>query len=164
MIKNALSVMPARPILYIVPVIVVLVLSLYYRDMYSRCTGNKQFRTSLNELLHSDGSGTQFRLSDITGFMWDRVRIVTNFEPESETGQCPFGWNWPAGDRDKLIASGLLTVLIFVDKGTMVEVLELSGDEVAFHGADASLTPQAAVFSIATNSENSAGVALTLSK
>jgi len=164
MIKNALSVMPARPVLYIVPVIVVLVLSFYYWDMYSRCTGNKQFRTSLNELLHSDGSGTQFRLMDITGFMWDRVRIVTNFEPESRANQCPFGWNWPDGERDSLIASGLLTVLIFVDKGTMVEVLELSGDEVAFQGADSSLTPQAAVFSIGTNSENSTGIALTLSQ
>ncbi|MCP4875319.1 MAG: hypothetical protein GY896_07570 [Gammaproteobacteria bacterium] len=164
MIKNALSVMPARPVLYIVPVIVVLVLSFYYWDKYSRCTSNKQFRSSLNELLHAEDSDALFRLSDITGFMWDRVRIVTNFEPESNTGHCPFGWNWPTGDRDKLIASGLLTVLIFVDKGTMVEVLELSGDEVAFHGADASLKPQAAVFSIATNSENSAGVALTLSK
>jgi hypothetical protein len=162
MIKKALSVMPARPVLYIVPVIVVLVLSFYYWDIYSRCTGNQQFRTSLNELLHSDGSGAQFQLTDITGFMWDRVRVVTNFEPESRTSQCPFGWNWPDGERDSLIASGLLTVLIFVDKGTMVQVLELRGDEVAFHGADSSLTPQAAVFRVGTNSDNGTGYTLTL--
>jgi len=164
MIKNALSVVPARPVLYIVPLIVVLVLSFYYWDMYSRCTSNKEFRGSLNELLHAQGGAGLFRLTDITGFMWDRVRIVTNFKPENKTGECPFGWNWAANDRDSLITSGLLTVLIFVNKGTMVEVLELNGDEVAFHDADSSLTPQAAVFNIATSSDNNARIALTLSK
>jgi hypothetical protein len=164
MIKNALSAVPSRPVVFIVPLVVLLVLSFYYWDKYSRCTSNKQFRSSLNELLHAQDSGALFRLADITGFMWDRVRIVTNFKPENKTGECPFGWNWATGNRDSLIASGLLTVLIFVDKGTMVEVLELSGDEVAFHGADSSLTPNAAVFSIGTNSENNAGVALTLNQ
>jgi len=164
MIKNVLSVVPSRPVLFIAPVIVLLVLFFYYWDMYSRCTSNKQFRSSLNEQLHAEDSGALFRLADITGFMWDRVRIVTNFKPENKTGECPFGWNWATGNRDSLIASGLLTVLIFVDKGTMVQVLELNGDEVAFNGADSSLTPQAAVFSIGTNSENSAGIALTLNK
>lgn len=164
MIKNVLAVVPSRPVVFIAPVIALLVLSFYYWDMYSRCTSNKEFRGSLNELLHAQGGTGLFRLTDITGFMWDRVRIVTNFKPENKTGECPFGWNWAAGDRDSLIASGLLTVLIFVHRGTMVEVLELSGDEVAFQGADSSLTPQAAVFSIAASSDNNARIALTLSK
>jgi hypothetical protein len=164
MIKHALSVLPTRPVLYIVPVIVVLVLSFYYWDMYSRCTSNKQFRTSLNELLHSESSDAKFRLADVTGFVWDRVRIVTNFNPDSKANQCPFGWNWPDGVRDTLIASGLLTVLIFVDKGNMVQVLEMSSDEVSFQGADSSLTPQEAVFHIDRIPENSADIALILSK
>jgi hypothetical protein len=162
MIKNALSVMPARPVLYIVPVIVVLVLSFYYGDMHSRCTGNQQFRASLNELLHARDSGSQFRLTDTAKFSWDRVRIVTDFEPESRSSECPFGWNWQGGERDSLIAAGLLTVLIFVDKGTIVQYLELRSDEVAFRGADSSLAPRAAVFDIETKSDNDAGVTLTL--
>jgi hypothetical protein len=162
MIRNILSVMPTRPILYIVPVIVVLVLSFYYGDMHSRCTSNKQFRISLNELLHSEGAGTQLRLTDVTRFVWDRVRIVTNFKPESRNNECPFGWNWPDGERDSLIASGLLTVLIFVDHAAIVEYFELRSDEVAFRGADFSLSPAAAVFAIGANSDNSTGVTLTL--
>ncbi|MDH3635515.1 MAG: hypothetical protein OES20_12530 [Gammaproteobacteria bacterium] len=162
MIKNALSVMPTRPIVYIVPAIVILVMSFYYGDIYAKCRGNKQFRASLNELLVATDVSGQFRLADATDFGWDRVRVVTNFKPEASGSECPFDWNWPRGERDSLIASGLLTVLIFVRRGAIVNYQELRDDEVAFHGADASLSPQAAVFSIGANPDHSGGVKLTL--
>lgn len=162
MIKNALSVMPTRPIMYIVPLIVILVMSFYYGDMYTKCTGNKQFRASLNELLATTDASGKFRLMDATDFGWDRVRVVTDFKPEASGSECPFDWNWPRGERDSLIASGLLTVLIFVRRGAIVSYQELRHDEVAFHGADASLSPYAAVFSIGSNSDHSGGVKLIL--
>ena len=162
MIKNALSVMPTRPIVYIVPVIVVLVMAFYYGDLYARCTDNQQFRTSLNELLTATAASGQFRLADATDFGWDRVRVVTNFKPEASGGECPFDWNWPRGERDSLIASGLLTVLIFVHRGAIVNYLELRHDEVAFYGADSSLSPQSAIFSIGANPDANGGVKLTL--
>jgi hypothetical protein len=162
MIKNALSVMPTRPIVYIVPVIVVLVMSFYYGDMYTKCTGNKQFRASLNQLLAATDASGKFRLTDATDFGWDRVRVVTDFKPEASGAECPFDWNWPRGERDSLIASGRLTVLIFVRRGAIVNYQELRHDEVAFQGADSSLSPQAAVFSIGVNPDHSGGVKLTL--
>ncbi|MCP4391781.1 MAG: hypothetical protein GY802_26030 [Gammaproteobacteria bacterium] len=162
MIKNALSVMPTRPIVFIVPLVVVLVLAFYYWDMYARCDGNRQFRASLNELLGSMGASGQFRLTDATDFGWDRVRIVTGFKPETRSAECPLGWNWADGERDTLIASGLLTVLIFVRRGAIVNYLELRHDEVAFKGTDFSLSPKAAVFGIATNYSDGNGVRLTL--
>ena len=162
MIKNALSVMPTRPIVYIVPAIVILVMSFYYGDIYATCQGNKQFRASLKELLAAANGSGQFRLADATKFGWDRVRVVTDFKPEASGAECPFDWNWPRGERDSLIASGLLTVLIFVRRGAIVNYLELRHDEVAFHGADASLSPRAAVFSIGANPDHSGGVKLTL--
>jgi hypothetical protein len=163
MIRDALSVLPTRPIVYIVPLIMVLVISFYYRDMYTKCTNIKQFRTSLNELLHSADAPAQFRLMDLTDFMWDRVRVVTNFKFERRNLECPFGWNWSSGERESLVASGLLTALIFTQQGTMVEYLELRSDEVAFRGAGSSLTPETAVFGIKTKSVNSSSVTLTLS-
>ncbi len=162
MIKDALSVLPTRPVVYLVPVIVVLVMSFYYWDIYSRCTNNKQFRTSLNELLHSVDAPVPFRLMDFTNFSWDRVRVVENFKPEKRNVECPLGWNWSSSERDSLIASGLLTVLIFVQEGIIVKYLELRSDEVAFRGADSSLTLESAVFNIGTNPVNSSGVTLTL--
>lgn len=162
MIRNALSVLPTRPVLYLVPVIVVLVLSFYYWDLYTKCANNNQFRTSLNELLHSMEASEKFRLMDFTGFIWDRVRVVESFKPERRNTECPLDWNWPSGERESLIASGLLTVLIFVHEGIIVGYYELRSDEVAFRGADSSLSPEAAVFSIGTNSINSSGVTLTV--
>jgi len=162
MIKNALSVMPTRPIVYIVPAIVILVMSFYYVDIYAKCQGNKQFRASLNELLAATDASGQFRLTDATDFGWDRVRVVTDFKPEASGSECPFSWNWPRGERDSLIASGLLTVLIFVRRGAIVNYLELRHNEVAFQGADSSLSPHAAVFSIGENPDHSGGVKLTL--
>ena len=156
--------MPTRPIVYIVPVIVILVMSFYYGDMYAKCAGNKQFRASLNELLAAMDTSGQFRLTDATDFGWDRVRVVTDFKPEASGSECPFDWNWPRGERDSLISSELLTVLIFVRRGAIVNYLELRHDEVAFDGADSSLSPQAAVFSIKANSDYSSGVTLTLNK
>ena len=162
MIKDVLSVMPTRPLKFIVPVVVLVVLSLYYLDMYSRCTDNKQFRISLNEVLQTQGAGTQFRLTDVTRFVWDRVRVVTGFKPESRNKECPFGWDWPDGERDSLIASGLLTLLIFVDHAAIVQTIELRSDEVEFRGADSSVSPRAAVFAIGTNSDHDNGFTLTL--
>jgi hypothetical protein len=148
--------------MYIVPVIVVLVMSFYYWDIYTKCANNKQFRTSLNESLHAADASVKFKLAEFTDFFWDRVRVVENFNPERRNVECPLGWNWASGERESLIASGLLTVLIFAQQGTIVEYHELRGDEVAFRGADSSLTPEAAVFSIGTNPVNSNGVTLTL--
>ena len=164
MIKRMLSVLPTRPVLFIVPVIVVLVMLFYYRDIYVKCANNKQFRTSLNELLQAEDAPREFRLRDFTDFVWDRVRVVVKFEPKKRNTECPFGWNWSSGERESLLTSGLLTVLIFAHEGMIVEYHELRGDEIEFRGADSSLTPEAAVFSIGANSVNNSGVALTLNK
>ncbi|MCP4765739.1 MAG: hypothetical protein GY875_05650 [Gammaproteobacteria bacterium] len=162
MIRDALSVIPSRPVVFVVPVIVVLVMSWYYWDMYSKCTDIKLFRASLNEELHSLQTPAHFRLADFTGFSWDHVRIVEQFDPEIKSSECPLGWNWASGERDSLIASGLLTIMIFLHKGIIVEYLEIRSDEVAFRGAEASLSPQTAVFNIGAHSAESGGVTLTL--
>ena len=162
MIKEALSVLPARPIVYIVPLMVIMVMSFYYADVYSRCSTGKEFRASLNNALNARANGSLIRLQDVTGFAWDRVRIVTGFDPERNDGACPFGWNWAAGEREALIASGSLTALIFVHRAAIVEYLEVRADEVAFRGAETSISPQAAVFSIGPNPNNAGGFSLTL--
>jgi hypothetical protein len=162
MIRKLLSVLPTRPILYIAPLIVVLVMSFYYRDIYVKCEDNKQVRTSLNRLLKSASAPAQFRLKDFTDFGWDKVRIIAGFKPEKRNSECPFGWNWARGERDSLIASGLLTVLIFAQEGMVIKYLELRGDEVAFEGTDTSLTAAEAVFSVGRNFGSSDGVSLTL--
>jgi hypothetical protein len=160
MIKDALSVLPARPAFIIAPLIAVLVLVFYYGELHSKCDGMKQHRAALNEYLHSADARAPFLLRKFTNFNWDTVRIVSGLKAGGRSVECPFGWNWPDGERDALIESGLLGAIIFGYKGAIVKYLELRGDEVAFRGADSSLTPQTAVFEIEPG--DSPGVTLVL--
>jgi hypothetical protein len=164
MIKDSLSALPSRPALYIAPVIVILVLSFYYRDMYVKCADIRQHREALNEFLPTLDASAQFRLAEFTRFTWDKVRIVARLEPHTRTVECPFGWNWASGERESLAASGLLSALMFAQQGTIVKYLEVRNDEVAFVGADSSLTPQTAVFDIGTGSEDGSKVTLILNR
>jgi hypothetical protein len=161
-IKNALSAVPAKPALFIAPLLVVLVLSLYYRDQYNKCVDIKQSRAVLNEQLLELGSPAQFSLADFTDFDWTRVRIVASVTPNTISDSCPLDWNWDSGERDALIASGGLAAMMFGQKGKIVKYLEFRGDEVEFRGAEGSLSPQQAVFAVQRKLGGGGGVTLTL--
>lgn len=163
-IKDALSTIPSKPALYIAPILVVLVLSLYYRDQYNQCTGIKTERAELNRFLQAMDASQTFRLVEFTDFDWNKVRIVASVKPGTIADECPFDWNWESGERDSLIADGLLTALVFGQKGQVVRYLELRGDEVEFRGAEGHLVPENAVFSVRRKSGDAAGVTLTLVK
>ncbi len=162
-IKDALSALPARPALYIAPLLVVLVLTLYYRDLYHKCDSIRQHRLSLNELLQQAQGSGQFRLVDFANFTWNKVRIVASVDSGTISDECPFGWNWRSGERESLLAAGLLTALIFGHEGKVVRYLELRRDEVEFRGTEGNLTPESAVFTIGRASHDGP-VTLTLDR
>ena len=162
MIKNALSAVPAKPALILAPVLIVLVLSLYYRDQYNKCVDIKQTRAALNEQLLALGSPAQFRLADFTDFAWTKVRIVPNVDRSTISDTCPLSWNWASGERESLIASGRLAAMVFAQQGQIVKYLELRGDEVEIRGAEGNLSPQVAVFDVVRKSGDADGVTLTL--
>lgn len=109
------------------------------------------------------GSSEKFRLSEFTDFIWDKVRIAVNIKPGERNAECPFGWNWAEAERESLMASGLLTVLMFGHGESIVGYAELRSDEIAFRGIESSLTPQTAVFTVGAGSTGN-GVSLTLSQ
>ena len=162
MIKDALSALPAKPALFIAPLLVVVVLSLYYRDQYHKCVEIKQTRAELSQRLRSYPAGSTFRLADFTEFAWNKVRIVARVETGTISQTCPFDWNWASGERDALLAAGLLTAVIFGEQGRVVGYLELRADEVEFRGAEGDLTPDAAVFRVEAGAGDSSAVVLSL--
>ena len=163
-VKDALSVLPARPAFILAPVIAILVLLFYYGEMYGKCSGMKQHRAALIDFLHSSASPAQFKLSEFTDFDWDTVRIVGGLKAGARSVECPFGWNWDSGERDSLIDAGLLGAMIYGYRGAIVEYLEIRTDEVAFRGVESSLSPQEAVFEVTYSGATGGGVILTLSK
>jgi len=162
MIKDALSSLPARPALVIAPLLVVLVLSFYYRDLHAKCTAIRAQRQALNEFLAALPPAAQFRLADFTGFAWDKVRVVASLESVGRELNCPLGWNWSNGERESLLQSGKLSVLIFGHQERVVDHLELSSEQVAFRGVASILTPDTAVFSVGRPAESGGGLLLTL--
>ncbi len=162
MIKDALSSLPARPALFIAPVIALLVLVYYYWDLHARCTDLREQRTALTGYLQTLDSPGGFRLAEFTGFAWDKVRIAVDLKGASRSLECPFGWNWAAGEREALIEAGLLTGLIFGFQDSIVAYFELRGDQIAFRGVESVLTPDSAVFSLARADGSDTAVVLTL--
>ena len=151
LIRDALSVLPAKPAVLAAPVIVIVVLSLYYLDLRDRCNGIRDFRQALVEHLHALGPGTRFRVAEFTDFEWNRIRIVASVSPGTVADECLFDWNWASGERDSLIEAGNLSALIFGLKGKVVGYLELRRDQVAFDAIEEQLTPESAVFEVAVD-------------
>ena len=156
MIKDALSVLPAKPAVLAAPVIIVVVLSLYYLDLRDRCHGIRDFRQALVEHLHSLAPGSRFRMAEFTDFEWNRVRVVATVRPGTVADECLFDWNWASGERESLIEAGKLSALIFGQKGNVVGYLELRRDEIAFDEVDEQLTPESAVFDVVVDGAGAA--------
>ncbi len=149
MIHRALSSIPARPVLYIAPLIVVAGMVFYYSGLKSECLDRSSRRQAfVQQVTQAASSGSLLKLADITDFPWQQVKGFAQFKPQRETGNCPFGWDWSSAQRRRLIASGLLSVLIFFNEGSVSKYIEFSGDRILMDDFDKALTPDTAVFAI----------------
>ena len=147
MIHRALNSIPARPVLYIAPLIIVLVMVFYYSSLKNECVGRvSQRQTFLQHVSQAANSGSTLKLLDITDFPWQQVKGFADFKPQHKTDSCPFGWDWSSDQRQDLISSGLLSVLIFFDKGLVSKYIEFRGDRILIDDFDKALTPDSAVF------------------
>ena len=164
MIKDALRSLPARPALFIAPLIAVVVLVYYYWDLHNRCTELKQQRLALTTYLQSLQPASSLQLADAIRFGWDKVRIVVDLGGAQRALECPFGWNWASGERDALIKSGLLTGMIFGLQDSIVSYLELRADEVEFRGVESVLLREKARFSVSRAGDDGSTVVLTLQR
>ncbi len=147
MIHEALNSIPAKPVLFIAPLIILLVMVFYYSSLKSECVGRASQRQAfLQHVTEAANSGSTLKLLDITDFPWQQVKGFADFKPQHKTDSCPFGWDWSSDQRQDLINSGLLSVLIFFDKGSVSKYIEFRGDRILINDFDKALTPDSAVF------------------
>lgn len=147
MIHRALNAIPAKPVLYIAPLIVVLAMAFYYSSLKSECVGRASQRQAfLQHVSEAANSGSALKLSDITDFPWQQVKGFVKFKPRHQTSSCPFGWDWSSEQRQDLITSGLLSVLIFFNEGSVSKYIEFRSDRILMDDFDKALTPDSAVF------------------
>ena len=148
LIRDALSVLPSRPAMVAAPLIVIVVLLLYYGDRREKCVDIQQTRDDLYRHLSMLDPGETFRLTDFFAFDWNKLRVVARVKPDSINDECPFDWNWSGDERERLIESGRLSVLIFGHRGNVVGYYELDRDRIAFEAVEAQLTPDNANFRV----------------
>ncbi len=163
MIHRALNSIPAKPVLYIAPLIIVLVMAFYYSSLKSECVGRASQRQAfLQHASEAANSGSALKLSDITNFSWQQVKGFAEFKPRYQTRGCPFGWDWSSERRQDLITSGLLSVLIFFNEGSVSKYIEFRGDRILMDDFDKALTPDSAVFTVEHTGYESAPVRMVV--
>ena len=149
MIHNALRSIPSRPVKYLAPALILIVLTVYYLDLKSQCS--KSFAQRQN-LIHSIQLAKQndqvFKLSSITDFEWDFVKGFIGFKPKHPKKTCPFGWDWSKQVRQTMIEQNKLSVFIFFKDRNIVNIQEFSSDDLNMENLDQKQTPESAIFNI----------------
>jgi hypothetical protein len=153
MLKDALAGLPTRPVLYLSSIVLVLGLGYHFITTYQSCRSHAELREGLRAAIEASADGT-VRLSRITDFPWDRADILVNYKPGGSTSNCPFQWDWSRETREHLIAGDLLTVIVFVKDGKLVNYLEYRRDRADFVDVKNPYTPETAVFKVTPSPTN----------
>ncbi|MGI9317180.1 MAG: hypothetical protein ACR2QW_07630 [bacterium] len=149
MIHKALNSIPSRPVTFIVPLVVTLVLGFYYWTRNTECIARAELRTHFTQKIEESAqSNSTLNLVDITDFPWQQVKGFVNFKPQHQRTSCPFSWDWPGDDRQNIIDSGLLSVLIFFDAGSVSNYIEFRSDRIAIEEFEKSITRESARFDV----------------
>jgi hypothetical protein len=149
MLKDALAGLPTRPVLYLSLTVLVLGLAYHFTTTYQSCRGHADLRQALRVAIETSARGTDpLRLSAITDFAWDRADILVNYKPSGESTDCPFQWDWSRETREQLITGDLLTVIVFLRDGKLVNYLDYRRDWAEFGEVKNPYTPKTAVFAV----------------
>jgi hypothetical protein len=155
MLKDALAGLPTRPILYLSSMVLILGLGYHFATTYQSCRSHAALREALGAAINSRSDGTDpVRLSHITDFPWDRADILVNYKPGGSSTDCPFQWDWSREEREELIAADLLTVIVFIRDGKLVNYLETRRDRADFVDLKNPYTPDTAKFRAAPSPDN----------
>ena len=159
MIRRALSSLPAKPVLWIAPLVIVLGLAFHYGDTYRICSAHAGLRADLMAAIESRAGGSgSLRLADIVTFPWDRADITVGYRPDGRTADCPFGWDWSEKERFALSERGLLTLIVFSRGGQLVDYIEVAADRADFQNLKNPYTPDTAVFDVQPTTGGGAAV------
>lgn len=155
-LKEALAGLSTRPALYLASIVLLAGFGYHLITTYQSCRGHAELRDRLHAAIAASADGSSpgpVRLSRITDFPWDRAEILVDYKPGGSTTDCPFQWDWSREKRANLIARDLLTVIVFLEDGRMVDYLEFRRDRADFIGVKNPYTPDTAVFDVAPSSE-----------
>ena len=163
-LKEALAGLSTRPALYLALIVLLAGFGYHIIATYQSCRGHAELRDRLYAAIAASAGGSSpgpIRLSRITDFPWDRAEILVNYKPGGATTDCPFQWDWSREKRADLIARDLLTVIVFLEDGRLVDYLEFRRDRADFVAVNNPYTPETAVFDVAPSPEGAGAFILS---
>ncbi len=156
-IQTALRSLPSKPVVFIAPAIMAMVLCWYYYDIYRICTHRAGHTMVLDRALErAAGDSSPFVLEDVFPADWDTVRIFQNYQPESKSFDCPFGWHLSDDERDTIASQGDLTVLAFYKDKLLVDFADYRSSKASFSISDAPIERRGVAFAV-TKKEGDGG-------
>lgn len=162
MFREALAGLPTRPVLYLSAVVLALGLGYQLVTTYGTCNRHADMRGRLQQLIAAGAAGGDpVRLTQVTDFDWDRAEILVNYKPGGRVADCPFGWDWSREEREALVAGDLLTVIVFLRDGRLVDYLEYRRDRAEFSDVSNPYTPDTAVFLVSPSPNGSEALILS---
>ena len=159
MIGRFMHGLPTRPAFVIAVILVVGSVAGYYFDRYRDCT----YHASLREQLYSNLKarlGETVLIADIVPFKWDKLSILTDYQPRHKLPECPFGWDWSKQQRQALIGQGVLNMLVFGRLGDYPEYIDVHKLQINFSDVEDSFTPHTARFIVVPQDSNRKGLLL----
>ncbi len=149
MIGRMLHGIPTKPVLVIAPLVIVVILAIYYYEKYSDCTRS----TSLREQLYTElrqNIGRTLSLADILPIEWDQAAILKDYQPaaNSKLPDCPFDWGWNQSHRQTLAGQNQLNIIVFFRDEQFIDYVEFRRDVVDFGNVNNPYSAETARFEV----------------
>ena len=148
-IHRALNSIPSKPVIFLAPLLVVLVLGTYYWNVKSDCQAQAELRDKFIDSVTDAGeSGQLLHLDVLYSNDWEFAKTFQNFQPKHRKRSCPLGWDWSDDLRQELIDSKMMSVIIFFNEGVISHILEFNNARISVDEIDGRVTRELAVFRV----------------
>jgi len=148
-IHRALNSIPSKPVLFLSPLLIILVLGTYYWNVKSDCQAQAELRDKfVFSVTEAGETGQPLRLDELNSADWEFAKTFQNFQPKHRKPSCPFGWDWSDKIRQDLIDSGMLSVIIFFNEGVISHILEFNNNRISVEEIDGRVSRDMADFNV----------------
>ena len=148
-IHRSLDSIPSKPVMFLAPLLIMVVLTTYYWNIRSGCQSEAELREKFVRFVVDAGeTGAPLRLDELYSANWEFAKTFQNFQPKHRKNSCPFGWDWSDEIRQELIDSGMMSVILFFNEGVISHILEFNNEMISIDEIDGRATRDLAVFSV----------------
>lgn len=131
-IRDALSSVPAKPIIASALVFTVIAASWHGFNVRRTCIHRATLTQQLQNWANSVPTNHSVRLDKAMDSGWDEMRIFPQATKPSASQNCPFGWHWNNDTRQEMVNRGHLGLMGFFKNNRLIEIIDFDNQKVRF--------------------------------